>query len=242
MNNHPRSAFSPYIPPSVSSSPSSLGSFTTYYTAQSTTPTSLSSYSLGQSPSARSPSPSPSASSTPTAYKGFEPLALKGCESPEAKLHQLPSISYSFPSPTGLFVFGLLKPEEVYHLRYDIISRLASKIFILLADYKNKSQATYKSFHKDYLSICETLTAYPIFLFQKLNFSVGYFEGVNHKEQDRYRILRHLEILKLDFGADPFKYFKVGRIKIKSGHILWCTNSNFNTVHFDHKDLPDLEL
>ena len=137
---------------------------------------------------------------------------------------------------------AIFDPEEVYQLRYDIIGRLASKILILLSEYKNKPQATYKSFHRDYLSICETLTAYPIFLFQNLNFSVGYFEGVSHKEQDRSRILRHLEILKLDFGGDPCRYSKVCRIKIKSGSILWCTNSNFHTVHFDHKDLPDLVL
>ena len=224
------SAFNLFIPRSNNNSPASLGDYSAY------TPSPLgSAASTPTLPTNQSSSATSSTSSTPTAYKGFEPLTLDSA--------QVPSEYYGFPSPAGLFVAGLLSPEEVYNLRYEIISRLASKILILFRSRNShKPYVTYASFLKSYNNFLKTLSDYPIFLFQKLNFTVDPFQGVHYTEQDRARIDRHLETLKLDFGGNPTLYSQVNRIKIKSGSILWSTNGDFHSVHFDHKDLPNLIL
>ena len=203
MNISTTSAFTPYYPPSVSHSPSSLGSY----------------------------SDSTSASSSTTSTSVQETVL----EFPDRNL-------YSFSDKTIHFDFeGSLRGEVIYRFRKDILCRLASKIIILLQSFKFDTKATYKSFYTAYLSILETLTDYPIFYFQKFNFSVTRFEVLPHKEQDRSRILRHLEILR-ELGGNPEVFRQVGRIRIKSGKILYCTNSCFHQVSYDKRDLPDLVL
>ena len=214
MNNHLGSAFIPFIPRSNNNSPASLGAYSAYL-----------------------PSPLSSASSTPI-FSSSNPTDYHDSE---LSLEQ--DRFYSFPSPAGLFVSGLLSPEGVYNLRHDILGRLASKIIILLRSISHhKPLVTYASFLKSYQSILQILSDYPIFLFQKLNFTVDSFQNLHSSQQDRARIRRHLDILRSDFGGNPTAYHQVNRIKIRSGSILWSTNGQFHTVHFVHKDLPDLIL
>ena len=151
-----------------------------------------------------------------------------------------PDSVYTFPNHLVGFVPGVQQPEDLYAARYDIISRLASKLLILLSGYKHKPATSYNSFHKVYLDICSTLTNYPIFHFQKFNFIVNYCHGVPEDEQDCTRILRHLDILRENLGGDPHKYTQVYRIKIKSGFILWSSNSSLHKAIYVNKDLPDL--
>ena len=214
MNNHPGSAFIPVTPRSNNNSPASVGAYSAYL-----------------------PSPLSSASSTPT-FSSSNPTDPHGFE---LSLDQ--DRWYSFPSPAGLFASGLLSPEGVYNLRHDILGRLASKLIILLRRISHhKPHVTYASFLNSYHSILQILSDYPIFLFQKLNFTVDPFQNLHHSQQDRARINRHLEILKEDFGGNPTAYSQVNRIKIRSGTILWSTYEQNHTVHFVHKDLPDLIL
>ena len=212
MNNHPGSAFIPVTPRSTNNSPASVGAYSAYL------PSSLS-----------------SASSTPT-FPSSNPPGYQDIEPELDRWH-------SFPSPSAFFVSGLLSPEGVYNCRHDILSRVASKLIILLQKtIQRKPLITYASFLNSYQSVLQILSDYPIFLFQKLNFTVEPFQHLHHSQQDRARIRHHLKILKEDFGGNPTAYHQVNRIRIRSGSILWSTYEQNHTVHFIHKDLPDLIL
>ena len=212
MNNQPTSAFVPVTPRSTNNSPESVGAYSVYL-----------------------PSPLSSASSTPTFPSSNPP----GYQDIEPELDRWGS----FPSTAAFFVRGLISPEGVYRGRHDILGRIASKLIILLRKVsQRKPNITYASFLNCYQSVLQILSDYPIFLFQKLNFTVEPFQHLHQCQQDRARIRRHLEILKEDFGGNPTAYYQVNRIRIRSGTILWSQYEQTHTVHFIHKDLPDLIL